>query len=67
MLQRHACPLTAVIMRAVQGCPPLETVIVVLDLDNPVRLSIPKPLDEVTSADVTAASEQWLRGLSAFS
>ena len=42
------------------GCPPLETVIAVLDAEKPLRLSIRKCLKDVCEADVTQSIQDWI-------
>ena len=46
------------------GCPPLETVILLLDEPDSLKnkLRIQKPLLEVTEGDVSAAAQRLLRG-----
>jgi hypothetical protein len=41
-------------------CPPLETVIAILDSDKPLRLSIQKCLEDVNEMDVVQSIQDWI-------
>ena len=42
------------------GCPPLETVIAILDPKKPLRLSIRKCLEDVCEVDVVRSISDWI-------